>query len=115
MVRAAATGVFNYTGADPTNRQWRIKHRLIINELLNQEDKFLLERVHDHWLGYVAHGNLEKESFERVKDHATNTLKKIKSAVFPWPKNEEAKGQNATIKPADADLISRYRAALNKG
>lgn len=115
MVRAAATGVFNYAGADPTNRQWRIKHRLIINELLNQEDKFLLERVHDHWLGYVAHGGLEKESFERVKDHATTTLKKIKSAVFPWSTNEEAKGQNATIKPADADLIARYRAANNKG
>jgi hypothetical protein len=115
MVRAAATGVFNYEGADPTNKHWRIKHRLIINELLNQEDKFLLERVHDHWLGYVAHGGLEKESFERVKDHATSTLKKIKLSVFPWSDREEAKGQNATIKPADADLISRYRAAMQKG
>lgn len=113
MVRAAATGAFNYTGSDPTNKHWRIKHRLIIEELLAQEDRKMFESVQRHWTGYVAHGNLTEESFETVKQHATDVLKKIKFALFPWlPEEDESEKeneQNDTIKPEYADLIERYR------
>lgn len=113
MVRAAATGAFNYTGSDPTNKHWRIKHRLIIEELLAQEDRKLFESVQRHWAGYVAHGNLTEESFETVKQRATDTLKKIKNTLFPWlpeeDENEKENEQNDTIKPEYAELIERYR------
>lgn len=110
MVRAAVTGAFNYAGSDPTNKQWRLRHRLIILGLMDQDDKKLLQSVHQHWLGYVAHGNLTKESFDKAKNFATDTLKDIKNATYPWAASEESTPQNGTISAEDADMVARYKA-----
>lgn len=111
MVRAAVTGAFDYTGSDPTNKQWRLRHRLIILGLMDREDKELLQSIHQHWLGYLSHGNLTKESFENVKTRATEILQDIKKATYPWAaKEEKQQTENGTIKPQDADLIERFKA-----
>lgn len=117
MVRAATTGAFNYTGADPTNKQWRLRHRLVILGLMDRDDKEMLQTLHHHWLGYVAHGNLTSESFDKVKSFSNDILKDIKAATYPWiaaedqqKQPEESKPQNATISAEDAGLIARYKA-----
>lgn len=114
MVRAATTGAFNYAGSDPTNRHWRLRHRLIILGLMAREDKEMLLSLHHHWLGYLSHGNLTTDSFEKVKNFATDTLNDIKNATYPWAaeeaKPEEPKEKNDTISAADNDMIARYKA-----
>lgn len=77
---------------------------------MDREDKELLENVHQHWLGYIAHGNLTSESFEKVKNFATDTLKDLKNATYPWAASEESAPQNGTISAEDADMIARYKA-----
>ena len=98
MVRAAVTGAFDYAGSDPTNKQWKIRHRLIIAGMMDNDDKELLHTVHQHWIGYLAHGNLTPESFERVKGFATDALQDIRKAIYPWRAAEEPQQKNDIIK-----------------
>lgn len=77
---------------------------------MDQDDKDLLRSVHQHWLGYIAHGNLTTDSFEKVKNFATDTLKDIKTATYPWVATEEPKPQNATITSVEEGMIERYKA-----
>lgn len=114
MVRAAITGAFNYAGSDPTDKKWKIRHRLIIAGMMDNDDKELLQTLHRHWLGYLAHGNLTPESFERVKTFATEVLQDIKKAIYPWRAAEEPQQKNAIISAEDNDLIARYKAYQEK-
>jgi len=112
MVRAAAAGVINYAGADPTNRQWRLKHRLLLQEFSRQQDQQFIETAHRHWLALLAHGSLTEESFGQVKKTANETLDDIQKLVFPWvrPAAEENEPKPATIvNSSTAELIARYK------
>ena len=77
---------------------------------MDRDDKELLANVHQHWLGYIAHGNLTSDSFEKVKNFATDTLKDLKHATYPWAAAEESAQQNGTIGDEYADMIARYKA-----
>lgn len=77
---------------------------------MDRDDKELLQSVHQHWLGYIAHGSLTADSFEKVKNLATDTLKDIKNSTYPWSAVEESQPQNGTISAEDADMVARYKA-----
>jgi hypothetical protein len=112
MVRAAASGVIDYAGADPTNRQWRLKHRLLLGEFSRRQDQQFIEVAHRHWLALLAHGSLTEESFSKVKETANETLADIQKIVFPWvqPAADENGAKPATILKSDtAELIARYK------
>jgi hypothetical protein len=117
MVRAAVSGVINYAGADPKNRQWKIKHLLTLTELARREDYELTTAAHRHWLALVAHGSLTQESFGTAKTHATELLNDIQHILFPWNKSkDEAKeAPKVSAKPAiipdksAQELITRYK------
>jgi hypothetical protein len=118
MVRAAVSGVIDYTGADPKNRQWRIKHLLTLTEMARREDYELLMATHRHWLALVAHGSLTEESFGNAKTRAIDLLQNIQTALFPWDRPQE-KDTKVTPKtsPKKAimadksaqELIARYK------
>jgi hypothetical protein len=109
MVRAASTGAFDYTGADPYNSQWRLRHILIIRDLVRQEDCKVFAALHNHWLAYVAHSRLEDDSWRKVKENAANALTQFRDAIFPWDAAEKSNNENATIDNKYADLIAQYR------
>lgn len=114
MVRAAAAGVVDYKGADPRSRSWRIKHRLLLEELSRQQDKEFIELAHRHWLALLAHGNLTEESFEKVKTTANETLTDAQQLIFPWlMKETETDDKPATIDGETQRLIERYREVTN--
>lgn len=126
MVRAAVSGVIDYTGADPKNRQWRIKHLLTLTEMARREDYELMQAAHRHWLALVAHGSLTEESFGNAKTRAIELLEKIQTAIFPWDNVKEEQKDAAKDTPkaslkkaimADKsaqELIERYK-ELNVG
>lgn len=112
MVRAAASGVISYAGADPTERNWRIKHRLLLREVHRQEEQKLLESVHRHWCAYTSHGSLNEESFTNVKTEIANSLISLQNVIFPWDKQVKKEVKNSTIDPETQRLIDAYRAMV---
>lgn len=109
MVRAAASGAFNYANADPYNRQWRLKHLLILREVARADNEKLLLAAHAHWLSYVGHSNLDENSWKRAKEQAADALNNLQTTIFPWATAEENKDQTDTINNKYGDLIASYR------
>lgn len=109
MVRAAVTGAIDYSRADPRNRQWRIKHRLILNELQRADDQKLLEYTYEHWCAYVSHGGLKEDSFKTAKTAALNTLRGLQDIIWPWLTQPEKTGENSTIDSETEQLIKVYK------
>ena len=115
MVRAAATGAFNYANSDPYDNKWRLRHRLILHEVGRQTDAQLLHEIHEHWLAYVSRSHLEPDSWDFVKKKADETLTSISANVYPWTagkeKTETAQSED-TIYAKYGDLIDSYRAMV---
>lgn len=109
MVRAAAAGIFNYANADPTEKNWRIRHRLLLNEIYRREEQQLLLAAHQHWCAYVAHGNLTEDSFSNIKQELTKTFTALHSITFPWQAATEPQVENSTIDAETQKLIDVYR------
>lgn len=111
MVRAAASGAIDYTGADPLNRQWRIKHRLLLREVHRKEEENLLTNVHRHWCAYASHGRLSEESFDKVKEELANALVDLQGVVFPWARKEQEQKEdkNSKIDSTTQKLIDVWK------
>jgi hypothetical protein len=113
MVRAAVSGAIDYSRADPTDKNWRMRQRLILSEIQRQEEVELLHGVHRQWLAYISHGGLTPESFADTKTAANDTLRALKASIFPWEAslNAEPKRENDTIIDAETQrLIDSYKA-----
>lgn len=111
MVRAAASGAIDYTGADPTEKNWRIRHRLLLGEVHRQEEQKLLEHVHRHWCAFTGHGSLNEDSFKRVKTEVSEVLTELQHTLFPWDKQVKQEAKNSTIDAETQNLIDAYRRA----
>jgi len=112
MVRAAVTGAIDYSRADPKSRQWRIRHRLILNELERTDDQKLLEYMHQQWCSYLGHGSLKEESFNAAKKAALKAFRALEQVVLPWavkPETPEEGAENSTIDKETEDLIKMYK------
>jgi len=112
MVRAAVTGAIDYSRADPKSRQWRIRHRLILNELERTDDQKLLEYTHQQWCSYLGHGSLKEESFNTAKKAALKAFRALERVVLPWaakPETPEEEAENSTIDKETEDLIKIYK------
>jgi hypothetical protein len=123
MVRAAVSGAIDYAGADPRNRQWRIKHRLLLSEVTRREDYELLTTAHRHWLALLSHGNLTEESFIDIKKRSNALLGDIQKTVFPWvtPVDPNAAETSAEEPKKDtmlskdlSDMLERYKELNNE-
>lgn len=109
MVRAAASGIIDYANADPTEKNWRIRHRLLLNELHRREEQQMLETAHQHWCAYVAHGNLTEDSFSDIKQELTKVFTTLQSVIFPWQVTAEPQTRNSTIDAETQKLIDIYK------
>lgn len=116
MVRAAASGAIDYSKADPDDINWRIRHRLVLKEVRRKAEEDVTHAIHQHWLGYVGHGNLTPESYEKVRDYAGDALTSYENMVFPWLVEAPATtttisptGQKVTIDEATQRLIEAYK------
>jgi nitroimidazol reductase NimA-like FMN-containing flavoprotein (pyridoxamine 5'-phosphate oxidase superfamily) len=112
MVRAAVTGAIDYSRADPKSRQWRIRHRLILNELERTDDQKVLEYTHQQWCSYLGHGSLKEESFNTAKKAALKAFRALERVVLPWaakPETPEEEAENSTIDKETEDLIKMYK------
>lgn len=109
MVRAAASGAVDYSRADPTDINWRIKHKLLLTELQRREAQTVAEHLHRHWCAYVAHGSLTEDSFKTTKTAATDTLTELQDLVFPWKAQAENKEEKGTMDDETQRLVKKYK------
>lgn len=109
MVRASVSGAIDYAKADPYNKAWQIKQRLVLNEIARREDEKIIAAVQQHWLAYVSHSSLESDSWKKVKDNATDTLKSLQNIIFPWLEGAEPEEKKDTIESKYGSLIKQYR------
>jgi hypothetical protein len=108
MVRAAASGVIDYTRADPKDINWRMRHQLLLTEVQRRETCQFLETAHRDCLAYVSHGRLLETSFEQVKTEAADTLKTLQATILPWVAAAGTEAQPDTINAKDAASIAKY-------
>jgi hypothetical protein len=118
MVRAAASGTFNYAGSDPLDKNWRLRHRLFLQEISRQEEQKLFDSVHEHWCAYLSNGNLTPDGFNAAKKGADETLNNLRQVIYPWiePPSTAVTTQasGSTIDPETQRLIDKYKALVNK-
>lgn len=113
MVRAAVSGAISYADADPENKKWRIKHRLVITEIARQDKQQILERYHSHLCAYLSHSRLTDDSFEKIKMDANSAYTQIRSVIYPWLEEEKETENTAKESKIDAGtqaLIDKYKA-----
>lgn len=109
MVRAATTGAIDYSRANPSEKFWRIKHRLVIHELERADDQKLVEYTHQHWCAYLSHGSLKEGGFEIAKKAAITSLRGLEQIIFPWLPDPETETKNSTMDSATDQLVKYYR------
>jgi len=114
MVRAAASGVIDYTRADPKDINWRMRHQLLLTEVQRRDSCQFLEAAQRDWLAYVSHGRLLETSFDEVKDGSNNILTRIRDHILPWEAAAKTEEQPYTINGEDAAIVQRYRDFENK-
>lgn len=109
MLRASAVGSFDYRGADPYDKQWRIKHSLAIRETDRALTADILKIAHKHWLAYVTHSRLDEDSWKKAKNQAYDTMQSLQQAILPWQKAEQNTPKKDTIESKYGDLINKYK------
>jgi hypothetical protein len=109
MIRAAVTQAIDYTRADPYDEKWRLKHVLTLREVSRQANAQLLHRIHAHWCAYVGHAQLEKDSWESVKQNAWDTLTELQCNLLSIDHNSKSAEKKDTIENKYSGLIQQYR------
>jgi hypothetical protein len=118
MVRAAVSGAIDYSRADPTDRNWRLKQNLVLREIQRQEDLQIHTAIHQQWLAYISHGRLTPESFDSVKSQANEALDRLQELILPWVEKTEPKQllQNDTMLDAETQkLVEQYKREFGGG
>jgi hypothetical protein len=111
MVRAAVSGALDYSRSDPTDINWRLKQKLVLQEIQRREEVLFLTSVHQQWLAYLSHGGLTEESFKDVKTSTNSALDELHGAIFPWREKKKIDPENDTIIDTETQrLVDQYKA-----
>lgn len=110
MVRAAVSGALDYARSDPTDINWRLKQKLVLQEIRRREELLFLTSAHQHWLAYLSHGNLTEESFKDVKNSTNSALDTLHETIFPWREKTKTDPENDTILDSETQkLVDQYK------
>lgn len=112
MIRAATTGGFDYSRADPYDSTWRLRHKLVLQDVHRQAELQVCQAAHNHWLAYASHSNLEPDSWKNIKERAAEALTALQHSLIPWRPVEENKSKKDTINSKYGKLIAQYKAMV---
>lgn len=84
MVRAAATGAVDFAAADPLDRRWWARLRIILDELAGQA-RFELNRLyHGRGRSLLALEGLGQQSLQSIQESLEAYEKEIEGILTPW-------------------------------
>ena len=84
IVQLAARGLVNFELADPQNRDWQRKLRVLEGALEAQNLEVIHRMTFEHALSYVSNSSLSADSFKNMCQEATSQAFNIKKLRFPW-------------------------------
>jgi len=100
MIRAAATGVIDFTQFDPTSAWWWKRMYMLLGELVAQQHREINLAVHTHWVTLASHSRLSPESFTSTQQHANNALQTLLDSYYPWLENQKTGDPNKVLMDA---------------
>jgi hypothetical protein len=83
-VRSAVRGVVDYREADIVDRKWWRRWRLLLNEMMSQEDRDLMEHLYSYHLALVSNSGLTEDSFKSTQQSARDNFEDIAGGLRPW-------------------------------
>jgi len=105
MVRAAASGMIDFSKFDPWDNWWWKKLSWIMSELADQQGREVTLAQHNHWITMCSHGGLTEDSFEDCKASASQAYTRLLQLTYPW--NAHKIGADGT-RTAREDAVATY-------
>lgn len=66
------------------DRGWWMRWRLLLNEMMSQEDRTLMEHLYSYHLALVSNSGLTEESFKSTQKSARENFEEITGELRPW-------------------------------
>lgn len=111
MLRAATTGMMDYSRFDPWDAWWWRKLDWVLEELASVQNREAFEIQHEHWVTLASKGNLLPESFTTTQQNASTALNKWLKETYPWMADQI--GDAGTQSGRDA-AVAAYNAEFGK-
>jgi hypothetical protein len=84
MVQLAARGLVNFELADPYNRSWQRKLKILMNAAEAQNLEVAQRLNFEQALSYTSNSALSADSFKAMTQEANQAALSIKKLRFPW-------------------------------
>lgn len=84
MVRAAATGAFNFAGHDPLDRRWWRRLRWSLNELVRQGNFEYHSKELVYHAGLLSCSRIDSSDWEANQTKCGTDLEALHADLFPW-------------------------------
>lgn len=116
------SGCIDFSKADPQNKQWYLRYRLLFHEFINKENLELL-KIQQNYLGSLL--SLQLEDKQDIIDKFVDTFNKVLHNRYPWEVDEEESVSQDIIAafrekygeetdPRYQSLVNEWREALAK-
>ncbi len=103
MIRAAASGVVDFSEASAAGEEWWRRTNALLDDLARKEDESLLAEAYKYHLALMSNSDLTDDSFNRAKKSALDTFVEIFNLVHPWEVTSTKKmRQEQIVKLRDA-------------
>jgi hypothetical protein len=97
MVRAAARRAIDFSEADPRDRRWWLRLRLVLDEL-EADTIAAYHRLHyDYTTAVLGRSDLREDSYRRLTKDAEERLHRIVKVARPWDDVDPARTREAEI------------------
>jgi len=74
----------DYSEADILDRKWWLRWRILLNEMMTQEDRAIMEQLYSYHLALVSNSGLTEDSFKSTQASARENFEEIVGANRPW-------------------------------
>lgn len=108
MVRAATSGIIDFSKADPYDKQWMANLRLALAETSRRSQLDFVKVLHQHYVGMLAIDRLEDASFRKLRDRANELLDVIIQLQEPWNDDQVAAARKDQVKAAVQEWEDHY-------
>lgn len=103
MIRAAASGVVDFSQANAAGEEWWRRTNALLDDLARKEDEDLLSEAYKYHLALMSNSALTDDSFNRAKKIALDTFVEIFNLSHPWEATSTKKmRQEQILKLRDA-------------
>lgn len=84
LVRAAARGVIDFRTMRPREANWHRKVRMLLRQLRQDDETFLLTQILRVRAGYLGNGQLSDDDFRTQQREIRRLVEELSRRLYPW-------------------------------